>query len=206
MSYGNIERINNGRTLCYQHSHSVDDEQYARISVDNLRIPKFTMQLAANQGNPKQLAALLAAQRMKKKRFLRAMEDDDEKAAVDRPEYTKTAKNQCIFEDNQQEFKIYLQGVQQSSLCRRRMENRKREPSLAVCGPREMDLTKTPRDRSEMVQDSLQSRFQEKVRGYSPVSPQTTPPRDHFEMVSSFEELVVIQSPRERARSKTGLD
>ena len=38
-----------------------------RISIREFSVPKFTMRLAANQGNPKQLAALLAAKQMKKK-------------------------------------------------------------------------------------------------------------------------------------------
>ena len=42
-----------------------------RISIREFSVPKFTMRLAANQGNPKQLAALLAAKQMKKKRILR---------------------------------------------------------------------------------------------------------------------------------------
>ena len=42
-----------------------------RISVDDFSIPKFEMRLAANQGNPKQLAALLAAKEKKTNRFLR---------------------------------------------------------------------------------------------------------------------------------------
>ena len=42
-----------------------------RISVRDFSVPKFTMRLAANQGNPKQLAALLAAKQSKKKRILR---------------------------------------------------------------------------------------------------------------------------------------
>ena len=42
-----------------------------RISVADFSVPKLTMRLAANQGNPKQLATLLAAKQTKKKRILR---------------------------------------------------------------------------------------------------------------------------------------
>ena len=42
-----------------------------RISVDDFSIPKFEMRLAENQGNPKQLASLLAAKRTETMRFLR---------------------------------------------------------------------------------------------------------------------------------------
>ena len=41
-----------------------------RISVSDFSIPKFQMRLASNQGNPKQLAALLKEKRTKKKRIL----------------------------------------------------------------------------------------------------------------------------------------
>lgn len=41
-----------------------------RISISDFSIPKFTMRLTANQGNPKQLSALLAA-KQKKRRVLR---------------------------------------------------------------------------------------------------------------------------------------
>ena len=41
-----------------------------RISVSDFSIPKFQMQLASNQGNPKKLAALLKEKRTKKKRIL----------------------------------------------------------------------------------------------------------------------------------------
>ena len=41
-----------------------------RISVGDFSIPKFQMRLASNQGNPKQLAALLKEKRTKKKRIL----------------------------------------------------------------------------------------------------------------------------------------
>lgn len=41
-----------------------------RISVSDFSIPKFQMRLASNQGNPKQLAALLEEKRTKKKRIL----------------------------------------------------------------------------------------------------------------------------------------
>ena len=41
-----------------------------RISVSDFSIPKFQMRLASNQGNPKELAALLKEKRTKKKRIL----------------------------------------------------------------------------------------------------------------------------------------
>ena len=50
-------------------SHPTDVPK--RISVRDFSVPKFTMRLAANQGNPKQLAALLAAKQTKEKRILR---------------------------------------------------------------------------------------------------------------------------------------
>lgn len=53
-----LERVNG--------SHRTDAPQ--RISARGFSVPKFTMRLAANQGNPKQLAALLAAKQSKKKR------------------------------------------------------------------------------------------------------------------------------------------
>ena len=51
--------------------HNSDGNASKRISVTDFSVPKFTMRLAANQGNPKQLAALLAAKQKNKKRMLR---------------------------------------------------------------------------------------------------------------------------------------
>ena len=50
--------------------HCSHENSSKRISVSDFSIPKFTMRLAANQGNPKQLAALLAAKQTKKSRVV----------------------------------------------------------------------------------------------------------------------------------------
>ena len=53
-----------------------------RISVSDFSIPKFQMQLASNQGNPKQLAALLKEKRTKKKRILGSKFEETESVST----------------------------------------------------------------------------------------------------------------------------
>ena len=66
-----IERIPFGKVHGVRGRHKGNDNAPKRISVSDFSVPKFTMQLAENQGNPRQLAALLAAKQSKKKRILR---------------------------------------------------------------------------------------------------------------------------------------
>ena len=63
-----IAKINFGRV--FRSSHRTQKTfmpgTSKRISISDFSIPKFTMRLTANQGNPKQLSALLAAEQKKK--------------------------------------------------------------------------------------------------------------------------------------------
>ena len=218
--------LKDGQENCYRSSPR-------RISVDNFEIPKFRMRLAANHRNPQQLAAFMAEKRATTSSYsrsefercssvpteqtigdstlkarLRSMafnqcdtkiymqdvqdssllrrrrqnkETGDPKNEVDslkggredrKAVETSIAFNQCTIQDNQCGIEIYLQGVEQSSLLRRRGQTQKR------AGPK-----------TDM--DSLQTRFQDKIVIYSLLMS----PRDQFEMVPSLEERNVIHSP-----------
>lgn len=67
------EKINFGKVFRSSHCSQqtlIPRPSSTRISISDFSIAKFTMRLTANQGNPKQLSALLAA-KPKKRRVLR---------------------------------------------------------------------------------------------------------------------------------------
>lgn len=68
-----IEKINFGKVFRSSHCTQqtfIPRPSSTRISISDFSIPKFTMRLTANQGNPKQLSTLLTA-KQKKRRVLR---------------------------------------------------------------------------------------------------------------------------------------
>lgn len=93
-----------------------------KLSVDNFTIPKFQMRLATNQGNPKQLATLIATKETTPSRCLQSSSEHCYFGASEQAtEAPKEEETSIAF--NQRNITVHLQDVQQSSLLRRRRQN-----------------------------------------------------------------------------------
>ena len=172
------------RMLNNEEDGDIDIEDCPRISSSRLRLPKITMSLAENQEDQRQLAVLLASKQTIATRFLEAYEEE---AITGHPKYKTTTKCGIFPYINRQENNFRLQNVRESSLLRRRRDNRYLTESSEKRGPFEMDS-------SQIFHDLAPN-----------PSPQTSPGKFRFEIVTSFEELVVIHSPRFREHSTKSL-
>ena len=168
------------RMLNNEDCGGIDNEDCRKVSSSRLWLPTITMSLAENQEDPRTLAVLLASKHTR--------------ATTGHPQSKTTTKCGIFQNINQQENKFRLQDVRESSLLRRRRENRNLTVSSEKSCPFEMDSSQTFQDfalNQSPQKTSPAALFLSKIE-----------PRDSFEMVSSFQEKHIGHAPRISPRDR----